>query len=58
MSKFNVGDKVKYIGYEHEEHPAFYPCKGTVGEILSIDEYEIDCIVQWPKGSTSKDDCH
>lgn len=58
MSKFNVGDKVKYVGYEHEEHPAFYPTRNTVGEIISVDECEIDCIVQWPKGSTSKDDCH
>lgn len=58
MSKFNVGDKVKYIGYDHEEHPAFYPARNTIGEIVSIDECEIDCIVQWSKDSTSKDDCH
>ena len=53
--KFKVGDKVKYINTDHAEHPDFYPLYGTIGEIKE------DCgnnyCVQWPKGSTSDDDC-
>ena len=55
MGKFKVGDKVKYINTDHAEHPDFYPLYGTIGEIKE------DCgdsyCVQWPKGSTSDDDC-
>ncbi len=53
--KFKVGDKVKYINTDHAERPDFYPLYGTIGEIKE------DCgnnyCVQWPKGSTSDDDC-
>ena len=51
MSKFNVDDKVKYIGPDHAEHSDFYPLYGTIGEIKEVcDDH---CWVQWPKGSTS-----
>ena len=54
MSKFNVGDKVKYIGPDHAEHSDFYPLYDTIGEIKEVcDDH---CWVQWPKGSTSDDD--
>lgn len=54
MSKFNVDDKVKYIGPDHAEHSDFYPLYGTIGEIKEVcDDH---CWVQWPKGSTSDDD--
>lgn len=54
MSKFNIGDKVKYIGPDHAEFSDFYPLYGTIGEIKEdrSDHYW----VQWPKGSTSDDD--
>ena len=55
MSKFNVGDKVKFINTDYTERSDFYPLYGTIGEIKE------DCggsyWVQWPKGSTSDDDC-
>lgn len=54
MSKFNVGDTVKYIGLDHAEHSDFYPLYDTIGEIKEVcDDH---CWVQWPKGSTSDDD--
>ena len=54
MSKFNVCDKVKYIGPDHAEHSDFYPLYGTIGEIKEA--YDDYYWVQWPKGSTSDDD--
>ena len=54
MSKFNVCDKVKYIGPDHAEHSDFYPLYGTIGEIKEA--YGDYYWVQWPKGSTSDDD--
>ena len=56
MSKFNIGDKVKYIGKEHEETPEFYPVVGTVGLVKRIDS-DGYYWVQWPKGTTSNGDC-
>lgn len=55
MSKFNVGDKVKYIGPEHDINPQWFPIVGTIGTVAK-DVDEIDCYIQWPKGSTSKED--
>lgn len=57
MSKFNVGDKVRYIGKEHKELPEFYPEFGTIGIIINSSENSFDVYVQWEKGSTSKEDC-
>lgn len=56
MSKFNVGDKVRYIGKDHIEMPKFYPEIGTIGTVVNEGE-DTDCYIQWPKGSTSKEDC-
>lgn len=55
MSKFNVGDKVRYIGTEHDINPQWFPIVGTIGTVVQ-DVDEIDCYIQWPKGSTSKED--
>lgn len=55
MSKFNVGDKVKYIGIEHDINPQWFPIVGTIGTVIQ-DVDEIDCYIQWSKGSTSKED--
>lgn len=54
MSKFNVGDKVRYIGSSHEFVPERYPCVGTIGEIKSVQKWS--SLVQWTKGSTSNND--
>lgn len=53
--KFKVGDKVRYIGPEHETCPQWYPMIGTIGTVKGVDE--IDCYIEWAKGSTSDIDC-
>ena len=55
MSKFNVGDKVKYIGTEHDISPQWFPIVGTTGTVVE-DVDEVDYYIQWPKGSTSRED--
>lgn len=56
MSKFKVGDKVKYIGLEHDINSQWFPIVGTIGTVVK-DVDEVNCYIQWPKGSTSKEDC-
>lgn len=56
MSKFNIGDKVRYIGDDHGEMPEFYPKIGTIGTVVKEDG-DTDWYIQWPKGSTSGEDC-
>lgn len=56
MSKFNVGDKVKYIGKDHKKMPEFYPEIGIIGTVVKED-VDGDWSIQWPKGSTSGKDC-
>ena len=56
MSKFNVGDKVRYIGKDHKEMPEFYPKIGVVGTVVKKSG-DTDWYIQWPKGSTSREDC-
>ena len=54
--KFNVYNKVRYIGNDHNDMPEFYPAVGTTGIILEqLNEYG-DVYVQWEKGSTSRED--
>ena len=55
MSKFNIGDKVKYIGTEHDISPQWFPIVGTTGTVVE-DVDEVDYYIQWPKGSTSRED--
>lgn len=56
MSKFNVGDKVRYIGKDHKKMPEFYPEIGTIGTVMK-ESGDTDWYIQWPKGSTSGKDC-
>lgn len=56
MSKFNVGDKVRYIGKDHIDCPEYYPTIGTIGTVVN-EGGDTDWYIQWPKGSTSKEDC-
>ena len=56
MSKFNVGDKVRYVGQNHREMPEFYPPVGTIGTLLK-ECGDTDWYIQWAKGSTSREDC-
>lgn len=56
MSKFKVGDKVRYTGAKHDIHPQWFPIVGTIGTVLQ-DVDEVDCYIQWSKGSTSENDC-
>ena len=56
MSKFKTGDKVKYIGKDHREMPEFYPEIGTIGTVVK-ESGDTDWYIQWPKGSTSREDC-
>lgn len=56
MSKFKIGDKVKYISKNHREMPEFYPKIGTIGTVVN-EGGDTDWYIQWPKGSTSGKDC-
>lgn len=55
MSKFKIGDKVRYIGREHDNNSQWFPSISTIGTVVEVVD-EIDCYIQWPKGSTSKED--
>lgn len=57
MNKFNVGDKVRYIGNDHESHPAWYPAVGTTGVIIG-EVTDENCYIRWKAGSTSCNDEH
>lgn len=46
----------EYAEFLHKDSPEFYPCVGTVGIIIEYAD-ENDCFVQWPKDTTSKEDC-
>lgn len=56
MSKFNIGDKVRYIGKDHKDMPGFYPEIGTIGTVIEKGG-DTDWYIQWSKGSTSGKDC-
>ncbi len=62
MGKFKVGDKVRYIDKaNHEAQPQYYPEVGTIGEIKNIkplgDGLDREVFfIQWPNGTTSRDD--
>lgn len=50
-----TGKKVIYDGEKHKIEPRFYPPKGTVGRVVEENNYSYQ--VQWPKGTTSDNDC-
>ena len=56
MSKFNVGDKVRFLskGF-YTFFPEFYPPVGTIGEIVQ-DEGDGAPWVRWPEGSLARND--
>ena len=57
MQQFKVGDRVRFKGMGdacHAKMPEYYPKDGTIG-IVSIASND-EVYVQWPEGSTSKDD--
>lgn len=49
MSKFNIGDKVRYINTVHDTNPNYYPPYGTIGV------FKGNNWVQWPAETTSGD---
>lgn len=52
ITDVKVGMKVRFIDkFLHEIAPQYYPEVGTVGEVT-----DIEAMVQWPEGSTSRDD--
>lgn len=38
----------------HKHNPDFYPPKSIVGKVIKVNK--CDCLVEWPKNSTSGDD--
>lgn len=55
MNTFFDKDRVRFVNNRlHQITPEFFPCKNTVGVIIAC--YDSFCEIQWPKGSTSKDD--
>lgn len=56
---FKVGDRVRYLNAsKHCTEPEYYPAPGTVGTVtISDEEGSSECLlVQWPEGSTHRDD--
>lgn len=52
ITDVKVGMKVRFTDkFLHEIAPQYYPEVGTIGEVT-----DIEVMVQWPKGSTSRDD--
>ena len=50
------GDSVRYIGKNgHKNSPEYYPAKDVVGTVIKVCS-DLTCHIQWPKGSTSRDD--
>lgn len=63
FDKTMYGRQVRFINAKvHEEMPWYYPEVGTIGIIVSVEGTGFerlidDFAVQWPKGSTSGNDC-
>ena len=50
------GDSVRYIGKNgHKINPDYYPAKDVVGKVIKVCS-DLTCDIQWPKGSTSRND--
>lgn len=56
MAKIKAGDKVRYIGGNHEKLRMIFPENGTVGTVERA-YIKADCgrmhLVQWPQGATA-----
>lgn len=56
MSEIMAGDKVEFIDeFAQAVYPKWCPRVGTIGTVIEIDP-DGDILVEWPEGSTSKDD--
>ena len=50
------GDSVRYIGKNgHKINPDYYPAKDVVGKVIKVCS-DLTCHIQWPKGTTSRND--
>ena len=50
------GDSVRYTGKNgHKNNPDYYPAKDVVGKVIKVCS-DLTCDIQWPKGSTSRND--
>ena len=50
------GDSVRYIGKNgHKYRPEYYPAKDVVGKVIKVCS-DLTCDIQWPKGTTSRND--
>ena len=58
MREIKVGDKVRYIAEDSKEdkESGFYPPKGTIGEVVLIDD-AFPYLIRWPEGTTKSDGC-
>jgi hypothetical protein len=60
MNEFCIGDKVVCLGNHHYDAPSRCPRANVSGKIVNIDYGPVyvsqHYLVQWEKGSTSKDD--
>ncbi len=54
MNVFRRGERVVYVGVSNATDPQYYPPVGTIGVVY--DAADGDPLVQWPAGSTSRDD--
>ena len=54
-----VGDKVRYIAEDSKEdkESGFYPPKGTIGEVILIEDDATPYRIRWPKGTTRGNGC-
>lgn len=59
MREIKVGDKVRYIaeGSKEDKESGFYPPKGTIGEVVLIDDDATPYRIRWPKGTTRGNGC-
>lgn len=50
------GDSVRYIGKNgYKNNPEYYPAKNVIGTVIKVCS-DLTCDIQWPKGSTSRND--
>ena len=59
MREIKVGDKVRYIAEDSKEdkESGFYPPKGTIGEVVLIEDDATPYRIRWPKGTTKWNGC-
>ena len=54
---YKDGDKVQFTNETmHRRFPQYYPAPGTVGEVMAGHARTGELFVQWPAGSTSRND--